>query len=92
MARYRKRPVEIEAFRVARGTMLTRDYPQWFADAVSRGDVYKRRTPEGAVACTIRTLEGEMDANTGDYIIRGVKGELYPCKPDVFEMTYERPK
>ena len=38
----------------------------------------------------IETLEGIMKANTGDWIIRGVKGEVYPCKPDVFEMTYEK--
>ena len=37
----------------------------------------------------IQTLEGVMKANPGDWIIRGVKGELYPCKPDVFEATYE---
>ncbi len=37
----------------------------------------------------IETLEGTMKANKGDWIIRGVKGELYPCKPDVFDMTYE---
>ena len=38
----------------------------------------------------IETLEGTMKANKGDWIIRGVKGELYPCKPDVFDMTYEK--
>ena len=38
----------------------------------------------------IETLEGVMKANKGDWIIKGVKGELYPCKPDVFEMTYEK--
>ena len=38
----------------------------------------------------IETLEGVMKADKGDWIIRGVKGELYPCKPDVFEMTYEK--
>lgn len=37
----------------------------------------------------IETLEGTMKADKGDWIIRGVKGELYPCKPDVFKMTYE---
>ena len=37
----------------------------------------------------ISTLEGEMNADIGDYIIKGVKGEYYPCKPDVFELTYE---
>lgn len=40
--------------------------------------------------CTIRTLEGEMNANLGDYIIKGINGELYPCKPDIFDKTYER--
>jgi len=40
----------------------------------------------------IETLEGTMKADKGDWIIRGVKGELYPCKPDVFEMTYEKVK
>ena len=38
----------------------------------------------------IETLEGTMKADPGDWIIRGVKGELYPCKPDVFEMTYKK--
>ncbi len=37
----------------------------------------------------IDTLEGVMTANKGDYIIQGVQGEIYPCKPDIFEMTYE---
>lgn len=37
----------------------------------------------------IRTLEGDMRADVGDWIIRGVKGELYPCKPDIFALTYE---
>lgn len=37
----------------------------------------------------INTLEGDMKANKGDWIIKGVKGELYPCKPDIFEQTYE---
>jgi len=37
----------------------------------------------------IKTLEGDMVASIGDYIIRGIKGEYYPCKPDIFEMTYE---
>lgn len=40
----------------------------------------------------IFTLEGKMKADVGDYIIRGVKGEYYPCKPDIFEMTYDEAK
>ena len=42
------------------------------------------------VELEIETLEGTMKANKGDWIIRGVKGELYPCKPDVFDMTYRK--
>lgn len=38
----------------------------------------------------IHTLEGDMTASLGDWIIQGVKGEIYPCKPDIFEMTYEK--
>ena len=38
----------------------------------------------------IKTLEGEMKVNTGDFIIKGVKGEFYPCKPDIFQQTYIR--
>ncbi len=41
------------------------------------------------VRMEIKTLEGDMVANPGDYIIKGVKGEIYPCKPDIFELTYE---
>lgn len=39
---------------------------------------------------SINTLEGTMSVNIGDYIIKGVKGEFYPCKPDIFEMTYDK--
>lgn len=42
-----------------------------------------------ASTLTIYTLEGDMEVSLGDYIIKGVKGEFYPCKPDIFEMTYE---
>ncbi len=40
--------------------------------------------------CVITTLEGDMTGDYGDYIIKGVKGEIYPCKPDIFELTYEQ--
>lgn len=90
MAKYRKKPVEVEAFQIQWDTMDQRWYPKWFADAVARGVVYQKRNPDYPVECTIRTLEGDMDASLGDYIIRGVNGELYPCKPDIFVKTYER--
>lgn len=90
MAKYRKRQVEVEAFQILIGTLCKRDYPMWFADAIASGVVYQKANPDYPVECTIRTLEGEMNANLGDYIIKGTNGELYPCKPDIFDKTYER--
>ena len=79
---YRKKPVVIEAFR-----FQIDDYmPDWFADAVSNCSV----TLHEDGTCHINTLEGKMLANKGDYVIRGVSGEMYPCKPDIFEKTYEK--
>jgi len=83
MAKYRKKPVVIEAFK------LGVDYiPDWFMDKVTTNEVILHTCSKGTNA-DIHTLEGWHHACYGDYIIRGVKGELYPCKPDIFEMTYE---
>ena len=83
--RYRKRPVEIEAFR------LGIDYiPDWFMDRVTTNDIILRPdVHKGIGAAEINTLEGVMHADYGDFIIQGVKGEIYPCKPDIFAATYE---
>lgn len=81
--RYRNRPVEIDAFQYY-DTMMRNSAPSWFVDATENGIVYYR---EGKVY--IKTLEGEHLVSNGDYVIKGVKGELYPCKPEIFKMTYE---
>lgn len=81
MPKYRKKPVVIEAFQLEK---LGQEYPDWFTKA--RGAGFITMIPTGFV---ISTLEGEMAANLGDYVIQGVKGEIYPCKPDIFEATYE---
>ena len=47
---------------------------------------------EGQIIVTIPTLEGNHTVSIGDWIIKGVKGEFYPCKPDIFDMTYEKVK
>lgn len=89
MAKYRKKPVEIEAFKFYVDSM-----PDWFMDKVSDCTVtlkncnYKRYSIDQAY-CEIKTLEGTMIAYGGDYIIKGVQGEIYPCKPHIFEATYE---
>jgi hypothetical protein len=79
MARYRKKPVEIEAW-CNDGSMM----PDWVANACTGGELI-----EGDGPLFIPTLEGVMEARPGDWIIRGVKGELYPCKPDIFAATYD---
>ena len=78
MAKFSKKPVEVEAFQISMDTMCKREYPQWFSESAAQGIVNISENPSYPVACTIKTLEGDMDANLGDYIIKGVNGELYP--------------
>lgn len=79
MPNFRKKPVVIEA-RLYECLTYADSYELagWCGGFV--------RTSEGIV---IPTLEGEMIASPGDWIIKGIKGEFYPCKPDIFEATYE---
>jgi len=83
MAKYRKKPVVIDAV-------------LWTGE---NADEIRSFTGNGAISIQyldepptlhVHTLEGAMKANAGDYIIKGVKGEFYPCKPDIFEATYEK--
>ena len=86
MSRFRKKPVEIEAIRntgenvSAVCTFMGGGSPV-YGDRIIRGS----RGPR----FYIDTLEGVMCAEVGDWIIRGVAGEFYPCKPDIFDVTYE---
>lgn len=77
MNQYRKKPVVIEAWQ----NSDENEFPSW----VDSADV--GREPGGVIL--INTLEGVMKAMPGDYIIKGVQGEIYPCKPDIFEATYD---
>jgi hypothetical protein len=83
--KFRKKPVVIEACQhfADMGTH-TATIPQWLIAACVSGVVYAK---EGGTY--IKTLEGDHHVSDGDWIIQGVKGELYPCKPDIFELTYE---
>ena len=74
MAKFRKKPVVIEAFQYHHGDPIE-------GDDIRRG--------EGPYEVFIKTLEGNMQIGDGDWVITGVKGERYPCKPDIFEATYE---
>jgi hypothetical protein len=88
--RFRKKPVEVEAVLCADLiNAFAHDWstlPDWAAEAYEQGVIVAVREQD----LTIKTLEGDHLARRGDWIIRGVKGELYPCKPDIFEQTYER--
>ena len=80
--RFRKKPVVIDAVEWDGSDEAHDQVEMWAADtdcclALQSGCLF------------IDTLEGEMRADRGDWIIRGVKGEIYPCKPDIFEATYE---
>ncbi len=82
--KFRKRPVVINAERFdgteERASELAAKYP---------GAVIVKHWPGQIFSLDIRTLEGMMRASSGDWIITGVNGEHYPCKPDIFEKTYE---
>lgn len=88
--KYRKKPVVIEAMRLSKDN--ARDACDWIRSQIVRGEANVSTrgtafTDSGEVL--IDTLEGEMTASIGDWIIRGVQGEFYPCKPQIFESTYE---
>ena len=74
--KYRKKPVVVEAFKWT-GELKSIEFPV--------KDAYA-----GGTQLFIKTLEGLMTADAGDWIIKGIKGEFYPCKPDIFEATYEK--
>ncbi|RXZ77311.1 hypothetical protein EBB07_33860 [Paenibacillaceae bacterium] len=75
------------------------DRPDWFQDKVSENEIITYRVTDeddnddpfefSKTYCEIKTLEGTMRGDYGDYIIKGVKGEIYPCKPDIFAATYD---
>jgi hypothetical protein len=85
MPKYRKKPVVIEAVKFTRDNFQEiRDFTDFQAHSLT----IERRI-NGIATCIIPTLEGQHIATEGDFIIKGIKGEFYPCKPDVFEQTYE---
>lgn len=97
MAKFRKKPVVIEAFQMTQARRMdNREWPHWLNEAWNKregepGALFRQdpAAPYPDTLC-IHTLEGIHIISWGDWIIRGVKGELYPCKPDIFEATYER--
>ena len=97
--RVRKRPIEVDAWRwmgshdLEGAQAWLREYRAEMLDESGRRTYHSAKTELSFFTCdwllVIPTLEGNMCAGPGDWIIRGVKGEVYPCKPDIFEATYE---
>jgi hypothetical protein len=87
MPKYRKKPVVIDAW-PAHTVMRMAFMPDAIQDGVERGHLAAVKGDDPHVR--IWTLEGVMRAEPDDWIICGVKGEFYPCKPDIFELTYEK--
>lgn len=91
--KYRKKPVEVEAIQwvgdnlrqVIDFTGKYYRFDEWFSSM----EEYEAHVKADRNIFKVFTLEGVMEASVGDYIIKGVKGEFYPCKPDIFEATYE---
>lgn len=88
--KFKKKPIVIEAFQ-----WPSEDPPSWWHEALTL-DSYKTgnareylNLPGHTPHARIKTLEGIHRANEGDWIIQGIQGELYPCKPDIFEATYD---
>jgi hypothetical protein len=97
MPLFRKKPVEVEAWQVPCFEYLdpvgswNATVPAWLVEAEKAGTVKVVDRPHESdwAHIAITTLEGTMLASPSDWIIQGVKGELYPCKPDIFAATYE---
>lgn len=79
--KYRKKPVVIDAWQLTKENHAAGIPPAFQNESIM---LY-----EGSVGGEIKTLEGIMKASENDWIIKGIAGEFYPCKPDIFEATYE---
>jgi len=85
MPKYRKKPIVIEARQITKDNIL--EVVKWCAGNSVKTFYFDGRKDH--VYVEIETPEGTMRADTGDWIIQGVRGEFYPCKPDIFAETYE---
>jgi hypothetical protein len=83
--KYRKKLVEVEAHCFTYENMELKEVPpMWVVQAIDSGKIYRHHHK-----IYIRTLEGDMRVKEGDYIVKGVKDELYACEPNIFKLTYE---
>ena len=91
MAKYRKKPIVINAFQWNGNlTAEEKTFPDWFKFTLKSGGIAFEYAGSSESIISIDTLEGTMRAEPTDWIIQGVKGEIYPCKNDIFLATYEK--
>ena len=91
MPTYRKRPIEIEAMQFTGSFQNYDEICEWAKEQFAANTPHSEKENCVTEVCSlyIKTLEGTHKASVGDYIIRGIQGEYYPCKPDIFTATYE---
>lgn len=80
----RRKPLIVECFRLGVDPI-----PDWFMNKVTTNEIILRGPYRALQSADIKTLEGVKTGLKGDYIIQGVRGEIYPCKPDTFSQTYD---
>lgn len=87
MTKFKKKPIIIEAQQFTGGEIAALSIMRWANNGLA--PIAQARATWDGFSLRIHTLEGEHFADPGDWIIRGIKGEFYPCKPDIFEATYD---
>lgn len=87
--KYIKKPIEVEALQIHGNVSEIKEFIGENGDAYISDAAWQVGKGRPHTIVTIHTLEGDMRATDGDYIIKGVKGEFYPCRKDIFEETYE---
>lgn len=87
--KFRKKPVEIEAMFFDGTEDTLHEISRWMTNGQDAFETFENYEGGDVESVKIETLEGDMTASVGDWIIRGVKGEFYPCKPDIFAATYD---
>lgn len=92
--KYVKKPIIIEAFKYEGDLIANGEncIPSWAIEAYENGILYYKETDDNSSELFAKTLEGDMLCEVGCYIIQGVEGEIYPCRSDIFDKTYEKVK
>lgn len=98
MPKFRKKPVEIEAFQMTKEHRQDNsEWPEWLhlawnKEYAEEGSINPSDYPnsKGDDRLLVQTKEGPLIIDWGDWIIQGIEGQIYPCKPDIFEQTYEK--